>query len=76
MADGDHGAGYLLVRDLGAPFEAREAALETLLELLEATRSNGRPAYSLQLAAAKAIMADPAPFEPLESWIRRRLPGR
>ena len=48
--------------DPTASFEAREAARETLLELLEATRSNGRPAYSLQLAAAKALRDDPARF--------------
>jgi len=53
-----------ILRDLGASFEARAQARETLLELLEATRANGRPAYSLQLAAAKALMDDPAPFEP------------
>jgi len=57
-------AGGRILRDLGASFEARAQARETLLELLEATRANGRPAYSLQLAAAKALMDDPAPFEP------------
>jgi hypothetical protein len=34
--------------DLSASYEARQAARERLLELLQATRSNGRPAYSLQ----------------------------
>lgn len=34
-------------------------ARETLLELLDATRSNGRPAYSLRQAAATALLKDP-----------------
>jgi len=51
-----------ILLDLTASFEAREVARETLLELLKATRSNGRPAYSLRLAAAKAIYDDPARF--------------
>jgi hypothetical protein len=32
--------------DLSASYEARQAARERLLELLQVTRSNGRPAYS------------------------------
>jgi hypothetical protein len=48
-----------IILDLTASFEARQAARETLRELLRATRSNGRPAYSLQQAAAKALLNDP-----------------
>jgi len=48
-----------ILLDARASPEAREAARETLLELLHATRSNSRPAYSLRLAAAKALMNDP-----------------
>ena len=48
-----------ILHDRTASWEAREVALEKLVELLDATRSNGRPAYSLQLAAAAAIMKNP-----------------
>jgi hypothetical protein len=48
-----------ILLDRNASFDARELALERLLELLEATRSNGRPAYSLRHAAAKAISQNP-----------------
>ncbi len=60
-----------IILDLTASFEARQAARETLLELLEAKRSNGRPAYSLSLAAAKALRDDPARIAAY-----RPLPGR
>jgi hypothetical protein len=53
-------------------YEAREEALETLVALLYATRSNGRPAYSLQLAAAKAIMNNPACLEEFEPEREKR----
>ena len=48
-----------ILLDARASLEARDAARETLLELLHATRSNGRPAYSLRQTAAKALMNDP-----------------
>jgi len=57
---GELRAARRVLLDLTASFEAREAARETLLELLEAKRSNGRSAYSLRHAAAKALYDDPA----------------
>jgi hypothetical protein len=53
-----------VLHDQRATLEARGAALETLSGLLEATRSNGRPAYSLRLEAAKAILANPTLYDP------------
>jgi hypothetical protein len=50
--------------DQTASLEARGAALETLAGLLKATRSNGRPAYSLRLEAAKALLANPILYDP------------
>ncbi len=50
--------------DQTASLEARGAALETLAGLLEATRSNGRPANSLRLEAAKALLANPTLYDP------------
>ena len=50
--------------DQTASLEARGAALETLAGLLEATRSNGRPASSLRLEAAKALLANPTLYDP------------
>jgi hypothetical protein len=48
-----------ILLDRSASVEARLQALETLGELLHATRSNGRPAYSLRLAAVAAIFKNP-----------------
>jgi hypothetical protein len=48
-----------ILLDQTASLEAREAARETLVELLEAKRWSGRPAYSLRQAAAKALFDDP-----------------
>ena len=59
---GELRAARRILLDLTASFEAREAARQTLLELLEARRSTGHPAYSLHLAAAKALFDDPARF--------------
>jgi hypothetical protein len=50
--------------DQTASLEACDAALCTLAGLLEATRSNGRPAYSLRLEAAKALLANPTLYDP------------
>jgi hypothetical protein len=67
-----------ILLDRNAPFEDRELALERLVELLQARRSNGRPAYSLQLAAARAIMQNPDRIDayapPTRSSRRRRPP--
>jgi hypothetical protein len=48
-----------ILRDRSASVEARLLALEKLRELLHATRSNGRPAYSLRLEAVAAILKNP-----------------
>jgi hypothetical protein len=50
--------------DRTASLQARAAASETLVDLLSAERSNGRPAYSLRLAAAKALLANPTLYDP------------
>jgi len=68
-----------ILLDRTASVEARELALERLAELLDATRSNGRPAYSLQRAAAKAILQNPGYidlFAPPTRSSRRRRPPR
>lgn len=48
-----------ILLDRDAPVGARMLALEQLIELLDATRSNGQPAYSLRLAAVSAILKNP-----------------
>lgn len=53
-----------VLHDQTATLEARDAALETLAGLLKATRSNGRPAYSLRLEAAKAVLSSPTLYDP------------
>jgi hypothetical protein len=67
-----------ILLDRTASFEARELALERLGELLEARRSNGRPAYWLRQAAAKAILQNPDYIDafapPTRSSGRRRPP--
>lgn len=50
--------------DQTASLQARAAAVETLADLLSAERSNGRPAYSLRLAAAKALLVNPILYDP------------
>jgi hypothetical protein len=50
--------------DQTASLEARAAAIETLVDLLSAKRPNGRPASSLRLAAAKALLANPTLYDP------------
>jgi hypothetical protein len=49
-----------ILLDRSDSFEARELALETLGELLDATRSNGSPAHMLRLGAAMALLENPA----------------
>jgi hypothetical protein len=68
-----------ILLDRSASWEAREVARDRLVELLDATRSNGRPAHSLQLAAAAAIMKDPARtdlYAPPRRSAGRRRPQR
>ena len=56
-------------------YDAREEALQTLVALLDATRSNGRPAYSLQLAAAKALLNNPARLEEYQPELKNAALG-
>jgi hypothetical protein len=68
-----------ILHDRSASVEARLLALEKLGELLDATRSNGRAAYALQLGAAAAILKNPDSidlFAPASGSSRRRRHGR